>query len=262
MSTHPGLTCDQARLALSARLDGEPLGVPADRLNAHMATCAGCADWLARAEQLTRLVRVQPARVPDLTATILAAVAADRAAAAKTRAAKTRAAKTRAAKTRAEKTRTAADQVAAAQHGRVFAGRQAIQRLLQAAVAAIAAMELLVVMPVMLGVEADEHANHEVGAFAAAVAVAFLLAAFQPKLARAYTPIAVVLAVCLTATSGLDIGEHRVTVLHEIGGHWGTIIQAALIFALGRLHSPSPRSQDRQAQDRHNFPEVVASGIR
>jgi predicted anti-sigma-YlaC factor YlaD len=252
MSTHPGLTCDQARLALSARLDGEPLGVPADRLNAHMATCAGCADWLARAEQLTRLVRVQPARVPDLTATILAAIAADRAAAAKTRAAKTRAAKTR----------TAADQAAAAQHGRVFAGRQAIQRLLQAAVAAIAAMELLVVMPVMLGVEADEHANHEVGAFAAAVAVAFLLAAFQPKLARAYTPIAVVLAVCLTATSGLDIGEHRVTVLHEIGGHWGTIIQAALIFALGRLHSPSPRSQDRQAQDRHNFPEVVASGIR
>jgi predicted anti-sigma-YlaC factor YlaD len=241
MSTHPGLSCDQARLALSARLDGEPLGVPADRLDAHMATCTGCADWLARAEQLTRLVRVQPARVPDLTATILAAVAADRAAE----------------KTRKTRTRAAADQVAAAQRGSVFAGRQAIQRLLQAAVAAIAAMELLVVMPVMLGVETDEHANHEVGAFAAAVAVAFLLAAFQPKLARAYTPIAVVLAVCLTATSGLDIGEHRVTVLHEIGGHWGTIIQAGLIFALGRLHSPSPRSEDR-----HKFPEVVASSTR
>ncbi len=238
MSTHPGLSCDQARLALSARLDGEPLGVPADRLNAHVATCAGCADWLARAEQLTRLVRVQPARVPDLTATILAAVTADRAAAEKAKAA-------------------VAPQAGRVFAGRFFAGRQAIQRLLQAAVAAIAAMELLVVMPVMLGVETDEHANHEVGAFAAAVAVAFLLAAFQPKLARAYTPIAVVLAVCLTATSGLDIGEHRVTVLHEIGGHWGTIIQAGLIFALGRLHSPSQRSQDR-----HNFPEVVASAHR
>ncbi len=246
MSTHPGLSCDQARLALSARLDGEPLGVPADRLNAHMATCAGCADWLVRAEQVTRLVRVQPARVPDLTATILAAVAADRAAE-----------KTAAGKTAAGKTRAAMTAAGAAQRGRVSAGRQAIQRLLQAAVAAIAAMELLVVVPVMLGVETDEHANHEVGAFAAAVAVAFLLAAFQPRLARAYTPIAVVLAVCLTATSGLDIGEHRVTVLHEIGGHWGTIIQAGLIFALGRLHSPLPRTQDR-----HNFPEVVASGTR
>jgi predicted anti-sigma-YlaC factor YlaD len=248
MTTHPGISCDQARLALSARLDGEPLGMPADRLNAHMATCAGCTDWLTRAEQLTRLVRVQPARVPDLTATILAAVAADRAA-----------------------DRAAADRAAAAEKanaerpalpGRVIAGRQAIQRLLQAAVAAIAAMELLVIMPVMLGLNADEHASHEVGAFAAAVAVAFLLAAFQPKLARAYTPIAVVLAICLTATSGLDIGEHRVTVLHEIGGHWGTIIQAGLIFALGRLYSPSPRPQDRLLQDRHNFPEVVATGTR
>jgi predicted anti-sigma-YlaC factor YlaD len=242
MSTHPGLSCDQARLALSARVDGEPLGVPAERLDAHMATCAGCADWLVRAEQLTRLVRVQPARVPDLTATILAAVAADRTAA------------TAAAAVRAARKKEAAARAAAAQRGRVSAGRQAIQRLLQAAVAAIAAMELLVVMPVMLGIDTDEHANHEVGAFAAAVAAAFLLAAFQPRLARAYTPIAVVLAVCLTATSGLDIGEHRVTVLHEIGGHWGTIIQAGLIFALGRLHSPSLRSQDR-----HNFRDVVAS---
>lgn len=226
MTTHPGISCDQARLALSARLDGEPLGMPADRLKAHMATCAGCTDWLTRAEQLTRLVRVQPARVPDLTAAILAAVAADRAA-----------------------DRAAAAEKAIAERpappGRVIAGRQAVQRLLQAAVAAIAAMELLVIMPVMLGLNANEHASHEVGAFAAAVAVAFLLAAFQPKLARAYTPIAVVLAVCLTATSGLDIGEHRVTVLHEIGGHWGTIIQAGLIFALGRLYSPSPRPQDR-----------------
>jgi predicted anti-sigma-YlaC factor YlaD len=251
MTTHPGISCDQARLALSARLDGEPLGMPADRLNAHMATCAGCTDWLTRAEQLTRLVRVQPARVPDLTATILAAVAADRAA---NRAAD-RAADRAAAAAKANAERPAS-------HGRVIAGRQAIQRLLQAAVAAIAAMELLVIMPVMLGLNADEHTSHEVGAFAAAVAVAFLLAAFQPKLARAYTPIAVVLAICLTATSGLDIGEHRVTVLHEIGGHWGTIIQAALIFALGRLHSPSPQPQDRQPQDRHNFPEVVATSTR
>jgi predicted anti-sigma-YlaC factor YlaD len=212
MTAHHALGCDQARLALSARLDGEPPGVPADRLASHVDTCAGCADWLTRAEQLTRLVRVQPARVPDLTAAILAAVAADQAKRVPTR---------------------------PAPRARLVPGRQALQRLLQAAVAAIAAMELLVVMPVMLGISTDAHANHEAGAFASAVAVAFLLAAFQPRLARAYTPIAIVLAVCLTATSGLDIGEHRVTVLHEIGGHWGTIIQAALIFALGRLHVPS-----------------------
>jgi predicted anti-sigma-YlaC factor YlaD len=211
MTAHPAITCDQARLALSARLDGEPLGVSADRLGSHIDTCSDCADWLARVEQVTRLVRVQPAHVPDLTEAILAAVAADQAKPAPVR------------------SRRAA----------VAPGRQALLRVMQAAVAAIAAMQLLVVLPVMLGVSADEHATHETGAFAAAVAVAFLLAAFQPRLARAYTPIAVVLAVCLAGTSGLDIGEHRVTFLHEIAGHYGTLIQAALIFALGRLSQPS-----------------------
>jgi predicted anti-sigma-YlaC factor YlaD len=206
MTAHP-LTCDQARVALSARLDGEPLGVPADLLGAHVDACTGCADWLARAEQVTRLVRVQPARVPDLTDSIMAAVAADQAAPAVRPVIRTRA-----------------------------LSRLAVQRLIQATVAAFAAMELSLALPVMFGFSADHHATHEMGAFAAAVAVAFLIAAFQPRLARAYTPIAIVLAVCLSATSGLDIGEHRVTIVHEIGGHFGTIVQAALIWALARLH--------------------------
>jgi predicted anti-sigma-YlaC factor YlaD len=227
MTARAVLSCDQARVALSARLDGEPLGVAADRLGAHVDACAGCADWLTRAEQVTRLVRVQPARVPDLTDAILAAVAAQQ----------------------ATMTDPPASSVRVSLR-RKGSGRQALQRLLQAGVAAIAATELMVVLPVMLGISADEHASHEVGAFAAAVAVAFLLAAFQPRLARAYTPIAVVLALCLTATSGLDIGEHRVTVLHEIGGHWGILIQAAMIFALGRLSlrsSEAPLSRSSAA---------------
>jgi predicted anti-sigma-YlaC factor YlaD len=246
MNAHPAISCDQARLALSARLDGEPLGVPTDRLAAHVDTCAGCADWLGRAEQVTRLIRVQPARVPDLTGSIVAAVLADRADAADGARSTFRA--------KGVFRAWAGLGVPSGQRALRLGtpARQALQRLLQAAVAAIAAMELLVVLPVMLGVSADEHTSHEVGAFAAAVAVAFLLAAFQPRLARAYTPIAIVLAVCLTGTSGLDIGEHRVTVLHEVGGHWGTIIQAALIFALGRLYPPMSGAENR-------LPEVVAS---
>jgi predicted anti-sigma-YlaC factor YlaD len=221
MTAQPALSCDQARQALSARLDGEPLGVPADQLGAHVDACAGCADWLSRAELVTRLVRVQPARVPDLTAPILAAVAADR-------------------------TNAAAEPARARVWATAPSSRQALQRTLQAAVAAIAAMELLVVMPEMLGLGAAAHASHEVGAFAMAVAVAFLMAAFQPRLARAYAPIAIVLAVCLTATSGLDIEEHRVTALHEIGGHWGTIIQAVLILGLGRLYPASVTGSPRR----------------
>lgn len=229
MTAHSALSCDQARLALSARLDGEPLGVPADDLGSHIDICRGCAEWLARAEQVTRLVRVQPARVPDLTDAILAAVAADRAGSVDRAGS-------------ADRYRPAQRRVKA-QRGVTQPRRQALTRLIQAGIAAVAAMQLWVVMPVMLGISTRGHASHEVGAFAAAVAAAFLLAAFQPRLARAYTPIAVVLAVCLTATSGLDIGEHRVTVLHEIGGHFGIVIQAFLIFALGRLYAPPADSR-------------------
>jgi predicted anti-sigma-YlaC factor YlaD len=220
------LTCDQARLALSARLDGEALGVPADQLSSHMDTCHDCAAWLGRAELVTRLVRVQPARVPDLTASILAAVATDRP------------------PVPAPRPRGASA---------LRPGRLALQRLLQAAIAGFAAMELVLVVPTMLGAAGDPHthASHEVGAFAAAVAVAFLLAAFQPRLARAYTPIAIVLSALLLATSGLDIGGHRVTILAEVAGHWGMVAQAVLIWALGRLHSTTA--------DRAAPPEPVVS---
>ncbi|GII20426.1 zf-HC2 domain-containing protein [Planosporangium mesophilum] len=222
MTAHPAISCDQARLALSARLDGEPLGMPADRLGWHVETCPACADWLSRAERVTRLVRVQPARVPDLTETIMAAVAAEQAGLAVDRA-----------RTRSTGRRAAG------------AGRQALTRVLQTAIAAIAAMQLFAITSVVLGVSTDQHADHEAGAFAAAVAAAFLLAAFRPRLARAYTPIAVVLAVCLTVTSRMGMGDHPVTMLHEIGGYLGAIVQAGLIFALGRLYPSSDSSPDR-----------------
>ncbi|MCM0679032.1 zf-HC2 domain-containing protein, partial [Micromonospora phytophila] len=71
------MTCDDVRAALSARLDGEdPQAAPAV-LDAHTQSCPGCRAWLARAEQVTRLVRVRSVAVPDLTASVLAAVAAD-----------------------------------------------------------------------------------------------------------------------------------------------------------------------------------------
>ncbi len=64
--------CDICREALSARLDGEPEGVPADQVDTHLETCASCQAWHAEASALTRTLRVRPATpVPDLTAAIL-----------------------------------------------------------------------------------------------------------------------------------------------------------------------------------------------
>src|SRR5688572_26790649 len=71
------MRCDDVRLALSARLDGEPELAPVARVDGHLAGCAGCRAWLAGAERVTRMVRVQPVRVPDLTVAILSAVHAD-----------------------------------------------------------------------------------------------------------------------------------------------------------------------------------------
>jgi predicted anti-sigma-YlaC factor YlaD len=62
------MTCDDVRAALSARLDGEEPGAPAVAVDAHTDACRDCRTWLARAERVTRLVRVQSVDVPDLTA--------------------------------------------------------------------------------------------------------------------------------------------------------------------------------------------------
>jgi predicted anti-sigma-YlaC factor YlaD len=70
------MSCDRYREALSARLDGEPAGLPAAEVDAHLAGCPDCAAWQAAALRATRLVRLAPApEVPDLSAAVLAAVA-------------------------------------------------------------------------------------------------------------------------------------------------------------------------------------------
>ncbi|MER7703619.1 zf-HC2 domain-containing protein [Kitasatospora sp. NPDC097605] len=46
------MRCAQLRTALSARLDGEPAGLPDRRLDRHVARCAACREWLERAERL------------------------------------------------------------------------------------------------------------------------------------------------------------------------------------------------------------------
>src|SRR5438034_1807699 len=71
------MKCSDVRTALSAALDGEPAGVPTAQVTAHLAGCAECAAWQARAAGATRQVALGPAEVPDLTEGVLAALNAD-----------------------------------------------------------------------------------------------------------------------------------------------------------------------------------------
>ena len=70
------MECEHWRGALSARVDGEALGVDAALLDAHLSACPECGAYAVGLQQLHRGLRLRPADpVPDLTEAILAAMA-------------------------------------------------------------------------------------------------------------------------------------------------------------------------------------------
>lgn len=201
------MNCDDVREALSARLDGEDPGTAPAVLDAHLGGCPACRAWLARAERVTRLVRVRPVAVPDLTAPVLAAVAADTA-------------------------RTAP-----------AAARQARRQVLRVAVAVAAVAQFAVALPILLaglGVADDPHTSREMASFDVALAVGFALAAWRPERARAFVPVALVLAVCLAGTSVVDVANSTTALVHEVG-HLAAAVQAGLLWALGRVSGETDR---------------------
>ncbi|GAB4082163.1 hypothetical protein G3R41_19995 [Modestobacter muralis] len=63
--------CEAFREALSAGLDGEPLEMPQERLDAHLTGCLACRSWADAAAEVTRRTRLVPAAaVPDVTAAL------------------------------------------------------------------------------------------------------------------------------------------------------------------------------------------------
>ncbi|HEY8451765.1 MAG: zf-HC2 domain-containing protein [Micromonosporaceae bacterium] len=199
------MDCEQVREALSARLDGEEAGIAAARLESHLAGCADCAAWLTQAERLDRMVAQAHPAPPDLTARILAAVAADERA----------------------RSRRAAE-----------AERRTRQAILRVALAVAAAVQAVTVLPVLAG--ADLHLSREMASFEIAVAVGFGLAAWRPERARGFVPVAVVLAGALALTSVVDVLSAQTAPAHE-AGHLVAAVQAGLLWALARYERRGPR---------------------
>jgi predicted anti-sigma-YlaC factor YlaD len=203
------MRCDDVRVALSARLDGEDAGMPAAVLDAHAEGCPACGDWLVRAERMKRALRVQVADVPDLTARVLAAVAAD------------------------PRSATRDPRSAAADRAATARGRRQILRI---AVAVTAVAQFAIALPLLLpglGVAADPHTTREMASFDIALAVGFALAAYRPERARAFVPVAFVLAACLALTSAVDVATSATALVHEVS-HLAAVAQAGLLWALGR----------------------------
>jgi len=203
--------CEDVRVAMSARLDGEDPGLAPEQIDGHLSQCAGCAAWLRAAQRLV----VQLPEAPDNTGRIMAAVAADPLVAAE------------------------------AARRRAAVEAQGRQRVLRVAVAAAALVQLALAVPTLvsafLATEVGPHTSREMAAFDIAVAIGFLFVAYRPARARALVPVAIVLAILLGVTSGVDIARGVAGPAHEIG-HLVAVVQAGLLWGLARIVAvPLPR---------------------
>jgi predicted anti-sigma-YlaC factor YlaD len=146
------MQCSSFRGAVSARLDGEPLGMSERALDSHLATCAACAAWADDAALVTRRARLAPAPpVPDLTLAVLEALPRE------------------------------LPGVAAAARARV------VTTALRLALLAVGIAQAGLAWPALASgagsMSAPVHMAHETGAWNLAVAVALVAVAAAPRLA-------------------------------------------------------------------------------
>jgi predicted anti-sigma-YlaC factor YlaD len=196
------VNCLQYREALSARLDGEPLGMPDIALAGHLESCPGCAAWLEAATRITRLARISPAdAVPDLSAEIVAAAGA----------------------------------LAPPRRRAVTVLRLGLA-VLALAQAVLAWPTLFLGQD---GAAVPMHAAHEAGAWNLALAVAFFGVAARPSRAAALVPLLAVFVGVLAAVGLPDLALGHVTAA-RLATH--LLVAAGLLFvvALARTTRRSP----------------------
>lgn len=175
------MACLPYRDAISARLDGEPLGMPLARLEEHLAGCSDCSDWDEDAARVTRRARLAPMPpVPDLTTAVLTALPPQ------------------------------LPGVAAAARASV------VQTALRLALLALAVIQAGLAWPALVGgagaMSAPVHVAHETGAWNVAVAAAFLAVAAAPRLAAGALPFLGSFAALLAQVTVADLGAGLVHV--------------------------------------------------
>jgi predicted anti-sigma-YlaC factor YlaD len=175
MSDWTDVTCEPWQLAISARLDGEESLVEPRLLEAHLARCGDCREYLAVAESTRRSVRLQPAPVmPDMSRRLVKANAiADRAASV------------------------------------------SIVRALLAVVAIEVIAFSLKALVLGDANAASTHAARHLGAFSCAYGIGLLVVVVRPARARTMLPVAAVLAGALAITAIIDVAQGRIPFVSE-----------------------------------------------
>jgi len=196
------MDCERTRTAISARLDGEDIGVPAEAVRAHLGACVECRAYQKSAASLHAQVRVAPAPlVPDLTSRILGAIGAD--------------------------------DGGASPHLEAWRIGLAFIAILQIGLA---------VPALLLGTDAGlpVHTARHLGSFAVALGVGFLFAAWRPSRVAGLFPVAAALVACLVITSAIDIASGRAAAVNEVT-HMTELLGLALLWLVGRA-APAERS--------------------
>jgi len=204
------MECENYRLGISARLDGEDAGVDDATLAWHLAACDPCRRYESEAIALTRAVRVASAEAaPDLAPTIMAAINAER-------------------------------------MGR---SRRFDPQALRAGLIALALVQKVLALPILLfGREAGAsvHIAREIGSFDFALAVGFLFVGWRPARAYGMLPLVAALVGCLGVTTAIDLVRGTATAVNE-SAHLLDLLGLASVWELSRLERHPGSSGTRLA---------------
>ena len=211
------MACDRFREAASARLDGEPLGMSASALDAHLAGCPDCARWLDLASRATRLARLDVTPVPDLSRPILDGIVLPA--------------------------------------GRVLRRRLVLRIALGLAGLAQLAIGLPALTGDSIGMAMSAHGAHEAAAWNLAIGVAFLAAALLPRCAAGLIPLLGTFALVLGALSVRDLAAGSVTP-GRLATHLAVLIGLVLLIALDRAERALPPSWSTSAADQGDRPNL------
>ena len=167
------VNCETAREAISALLDDEDPGIDRQELDRHLLACPGCRHWRTAAHEVTRNARLEPARPATVPSDeLVGAVLA---------------------------------------HSRP-PRRPGALTWARIGLLAVAAVQALVTAPLLLSGHdhaAPTHIAHEIGAFAMALAVGFVVAAWKPDRAHGMRTLVGALVALLAAVAVLDLLHGR-----------------------------------------------------
>ncbi len=200
MGTSIGIVCADAREAMSASLDGEALGITQTALDDHVARCGPCGLWRAQTADMAPSMRLRSVAVPDLTESVLNAIARD---------------------------------------PHVSVGAALVRgkcQILRAGLAISAIAQILLVLP-QLFASADTpgaRVGWEMASFEIAVAAGYVYAAWRPNRAANFLPVAATLAACLVLVGVRDVYENPTMLAYNLG-HLLVVVQVGLLWGLTRI---------------------------